>query len=79
MKSKQWAWIYQQIRKIFEEGRGQVPNDQVCKALFALYEYVGEVTAKSRQVDREIDEELRNIFNYLFDLFHSLETEGKEI
>lgn len=79
MNSKQWVWVYGKIKELFSACSGHIPDDQAASSLMALYEYVGSVTDKSRQEDREMDEELRNLFNYLFDIFHSLEVEGKEV
>ena len=79
MDSKQWAWVYGKIKKLFSACSGHIPDDQAASGLMALYEYVGEVADKNRKENQAMDEELRNLFNYLFDIFHSLEVEGKEI
>ena len=79
MNSKQWIWIYNQIKNFIQKHEGRIPDDQSGADMMELYDSVMKVTEKRRNESEKMDNQITAIFNYLFDTVQSLQLEGKPI
>ena len=77
MDTKQWAWLYGQIKAFIQKHQGKIPDATTATDVMDLYCKIMGASDKERQTDPDMDTQMRNIFNYLFDMIHSLEKEGK--
>ena len=79
MNSKQWAWLYKQIKDYFVGYAGAVPGDKAADGMIVLYESIMKVTATSRAESEEVDKEIKIVFRILMAIIQSLELEKKPI
>lgn len=77
MNTKQWAWLYGQIKAFFRKHEGRIPDETTAIDIMCLCSKVMSVSNKERQNNPDMDAQIRNIFYYLFDTIHSLAEEGK--
>ena len=79
MNSKQWAWLYKQIKDYIGSHVGLVPDDEAAGGLMELYENTMKITEESRKDSKDIDEQLGMVFGILFKIVHALELEKKPL
>ncbi len=77
MNTKQWSWLYGQIKAFIKKYQGKVPDEMTAIGVMNLYCKVMGVSDKERKTNPDMDAQMKNIFNYLFDTIHSLAEEGK--
>ena len=79
MNSKQWIWIYNQIKDYIKAHEGYMPDDMASADLMKLKDSVMEISEKRRNESEKMDKQITAVFNYLFDIVQSLQLEGKPI
>lgn len=78
MNTKQWTFIYGMIRKFFLMN-SKIPDKQTADEVMNLYEFVMKRTEKDRAKNPKMDEQITNMFDYLFKLIHAAEQEQKPL
>lgn len=79
MNTKQWSWVYGQIKAFFRKHEGRIPDATTATDIMDLYSKVMGASDKERKTNPDMDTQMRTIFNTLFDMIHALEKEGKEL
>lgn len=77
MKINQWTWIYNKIKSHIDSHT--IPDDKTARELMGFYNTIMSHSINDRAASKQMDEELTNIFGYLFKIVHSLELEGKPL
>lgn len=79
MDSKQWAWLYQQIKSFVRDHEGHVPDDQAVSEWFKLHDFIIDMVARSEKKRPGTDEQLSAVFNSIINAMQSLELEKKPL
>lgn len=79
MNTKQWSWLYGQIKSFIRTYQGKIPDAETATNVMDLYSKIMKVSEKERQNNEDMDDQMRNIFHYLFNIIHALEKEGREL
>ena len=77
MNTKQWAWLYRELKAFIKKYQGKVPDEMTATGIMDLYCKVMGASDKERRTNPDMDTQMRTIFNTLFDMIHALEKEGK--
>ncbi len=77
MKSNQWTWIYNRIKSHIDSHT--MPDDKTARDLMEFYNTIMSHSTNDRAKSEQMNEELTNIFGYLFKIVHCLELEGKPL
>ena len=79
MNSKQWTWIYQTLKKFFEEYQGRVPDDKIAEKTMELHDLIMDSSKKVRKRNAEADEQITNVMRSILAIVHSLKVEEEKI
>lgn len=79
MDSKQWVWLYQQIKGFVRDHEGHVPDDQAVSEWFKLHDFIIAMVARSEKKRPGTDGQLSALFDIMANVMQSLELEKKPL
>ena len=79
MNSKQWVYIYGQIKDYIKKHEGNLPDEKAVSDLWEIHDFIMDKIAHSDKTGEGTEEQLKKIFSSLFKAIHCLELEGKPI